>query len=619
MTKSLRILACLFVCACGSSGGGGNAPSNDNNDPPPPVDTPPVRDAAAVEAFSANIQDMPLEEYYAVAYVGLLSRTPQDVVWLGLEEEAGLADDALNSLAEGYLLDTTEMFTIALDALRSYDRDALSPRGQIDYDVFEWYLTDEIERASFPAFGFPATYGNFGLPTRLQRFFTDIHPLETVADAEAWIARLGQVDRQLDELADLLRRQAAAGVIEPRFTFEFSAERLANVAAEAAADSAYLTAFSERIEDIAELDDIARVELVGRVLEILADEVIPAYGRLVDTMNELVLRAPSAIGVSQFPDGDAYYAYELRHHTTTELTPVEVHEIGLAELERIQAEMRALFDTLGYPEDESLFELFERVANDGGIVVAADGLATFENLVAGAEAMLPDGFDIAPSIPVVVTPDPFGGFYIGPSLDGSRPGSFYAGTKIDQPYYLMPSLTYHESVPGHHMQIGIAADQDVPTFRKVVRSTGYVEGWALYAERLAKELGWYDNDIYGDLGRLQYEALRAARLVLDTGIHSSEYNFVFNRAADFNHDNTGFSVSSSQGATARYSISPGQASGYLVGMLRILEERERAQTELGADFDLKAFHRAVLTAGSVPLDVLPTVVDAYIAEVQGGG
>lgn len=617
MTKSIRVLACLLLCACGGSGGGGG--SNDSSNPPPPVNTPPVRDAAAVEAFEASIQGMPIEAYYEVAYVGLLSRTPQDVVWLGLEDEADIAEDALNSLAEGYLLDTTEMFSIALDVLRSYDREALSPRARIDYDVFEWYLTDEIERASFPAFGFPATYGNFGLPTRLQRFFTDIHPLESPADAEAWIARLGHVDRQLDELVDLLLRQRDLGVIEPRITLEFSAEQIAEITFGSPLNAPYVTAFRDRIASIAELDDPAREALVDRVVDIVTTEVIPAYERLVDTMNDLVPSSSSAIGVSQFPDGDAYYAYELRHHTTTDLTPTEVHETGLLELERIHAEMRVLFDQLGYPDDETLFELFERVADDGGTVFAADGLATFEGLIASAEAMLSDGFDIAPSTPVVVTPDPFGGFYIGPSLDGSRPGSFYAGTEIDQPYYLMPSLTYHESIPGHHMQIGIAADQDVPTFRKVVRSTGYVEGWALYAERVAKELGWYDNDIYGDLGRLQYEALRAARLVMDTGIHSSQYRFSFNQAASFNNRNVGFSIGSSQGAAARYSISPGQASGYLIGMLRILEERDRAQAELGGDFDLAAFHRAVLTAGSVPLDVLPSVVDAYIAEVQAGG
>ena len=209
-------------------------------------------------------------------------------------------------------------------------------------------------------------------------------------------------------------------------------------------------------------------------------------------------------------------------------------------------------------------------------------------------------------------PDPFGGFYIAPSFDGSRPGAFYAGTDFDQPYATMPTLTFHESLPGHHMQISIAAESNVPLFRKVVRATVFTEGWALYAERLAYELGWYDNDVYGNLGRLQFEALRAARLVMDTGIHSM--GWTFDQATQFNEDNVGVSLGASQGATGRYSVIPGQATAYMIGMLQILDERQRAMDALGPDFDLIAFHRALLTNGAVPLALLTTVVDGYIAD-----
>ena len=175
----------------------------------------------------------------------------------------------------------------------------------------------------------------------------------------------------------------------------------------------------------------------------------------------------------------------------------------------------------------------------------------------------------------------------------------------------MPSLTYHESVPGHHTQIAIAMDLDTgPTFRKTVRFTAFSEGWALYAERLAYELGWYDGDVYGDLGRLQYEALRAARLVLDTGIHALGWDF--QRAVQFNIDNVGWSRSASESAVARYSVAPAQATAYLVGMLRFLDARQRARDALGAEFDLKEFHRVVLTSGGLPLDLLDDVVDNWI-------
>jgi len=246
------------------------------------------------------------------------------------------------------------------------------------------------------------------------------------------------------------------------------------------------------------------------------------------------------------------------------------------------------------------------------VVPAPDVKAVYEAIIQETEQNLDLAFDIFPSANVVVAEDPFGGFYIGPSFDGSRPGAFYAGTQIDQPLYEMPSLSYHEAIPGHHTQIALAMEIPGPVFRKTERFTAFVEGWALYAERLAWELGWYDADPYGNLGRLQYEALRAARLVIDTGIHSQGWSF--EQAVQFNMDNVGWSRSASEGAAGRYSVMPGQATAYMVGMLRILDARQRAMDQLGAAFDLKEFHRVVLLSGGVPLELLDGVVDAWIAE-----
>ena len=274
--------------------------------------------------------------------------------------------------------------------------------------------------------------------------------------------------------------------------------------------------------------------------------------------------------------------------------------------------MRVIFVQLGYPQNETLQQLYSRVATDGGIIPAADVKSVYESIIQAAELELDQAFDIFPSANVVVAEDDFGGYYIGPSFDGTRPGAFYAGTTSNQPWFQMPSLTYHESIPGHHTQIAIAMDQDTLEFRKTVRFSAFVEGWGLYAERLAHELGWYDNDVYGDLGRLQYEALRAARLVMDTGIHSMGWSF--EQAVQFNQDNVGASRGASESAAGRYSVVPGQATAYMVGMLHILAARQRAIDELGTLFDLKDFHRAVLTSGGVPLELLDGVVDRYIAE-----
>ena len=286
--------------------------------------------------------------------------------------------------------------------------------------------------------------------------------------------------------------------------------------------------------------------------------------------------------------------------------------MGLDELARIHGEMRTIFDDLGYPQGETLAELYARVAIDGGTIPAANVKSTYEDIIAAAELELDQAFDIFPSANVVVADDPFGGFYIGPSFDGTRPGAFYAGTENDEAWYRMPSLTYHEAIPGHHTQIAISMEQGGPGLRRAIRYTAFVEGWALYAERLAFEMGWYDADPYGNLGRLQYEALRAARLVMDTGIHSM--GWTFDEAVQFNMENLGASEGSSQGAAGRYSVVPAQATAYMIGMLNILRLRQKAMDDLGTDFELKEFHRVVLTSGGIPMALLDGVVERYISE-----
>lgn len=596
----------VLLTACGG-GGSGTSPAV----PPPP---PPPPGPSAVDAFADSIGGLSLVDFYRVSYEGLLTRSPEAVVWQTLQSSFPLDGVTLDTLTADYQRDTFAMHQVALDVLRSYDRSTLTANEQLDYDVYEWHLMDVADKADFFLFDFVATYGIFGIPRSTELFFTDIHPLATLDDAEDYIGRLELVGGKFSQLGNhLLLQRDQAGVVEPALTMQVAINQLAPLAQGRADEHPYYTAFSDRIES-ANLTPDQRIELRSRAEVAVRDSVIPAYQALLGRLQSLIGQAPNRIGVGQYTGGAAYYAYALRHHTTTDLSAAEIHQLGLDELVRIHAEMRARFDQLGYPPTESLQQSFARVASDGGIVAAADSLQTFEDLVAFAEANVNQAFDIFPSAPVVVLADPFGGFYIAPSFDGTRPGAFYAGTDFDQAYYQMPSLTFHESVPGHHTQIAISMEQDVPAFRKIERHTSFTEGWALYAERLAWELGWYNNDIYGDLGRLQFEALRAARLVMDTGIHSLGWSF--EQATQFNEDNVGWSRPASQGAAARYSVWPGQATAYMVGMLQILSERQRAMDALGADFDLVAFHRAILTNGSVPLSLLDDVVDRYIAETQ---
>ncbi len=591
----------FFLAACG--GGGGSAPSNT----PPPAAGP-----TPAETLEADLQGLSLAEFYEASYAALLYRSPESIIWQALTGVYPLDDVGLDDISAAYRQDTFAMYEVVLAALRSYDTAGLTAADRLTYDFYAWYLQDAVDAQAFLYYSFPAAFNFMGEHTGTETFFTEIHPLRTVQDANDYITRLEDLPRKFGNLIEFLDLQNGAGIVEPRLTIGWSLYGVEQIASAAPANVSYYTSFRDKLDDIPGLTDSERQGLLNSALAATRDFVIPAYQSLRTKLQQLHAVAPGVIGVGQYPMGSEYYAFTLRHRTTTDLTAAEIHQLGLTHLQRIHAEMRVIFDQLGYPQDETLPQLFQRVVEDSGVIPAAEVKATYEAIIDAAELELDQAFDIFPSADVVVAEDEFGGFYIGPSFDGTRPGAFYASTRYDEPWYQMPSLTYHEAIPGHHTQIAIAMDLDSgPSFRKTIRFTAFVEGWALYAERLAFELGWYDNDPYGNLGRLQYEALRAARLVMDTGIHSM--GWTFDRAVQFNIDNVGWSRSASEGAAARYSVAPAQATAYMIGMLHILDARQRAQDALGDAFDLREFHHVVLTSGGLPLALLDEVVDQYIA------
>jgi len=605
MQKSLAaILILVLLTACGGGSGNGSRANN-----PPAASTP-------ADLLAAELQGLNLVDFYVVSFEALTKRSPETVVWRSLGDLYPPNSVGLDDLSDSYRRETFAMYQVVLNALRTYDRAALDSEGQLDYDVYEWHLQDVVDQLEFIYYNFAATYGIFGTQVDTQQLFTEVHPLATLQDSEDYITRLGQVERKFTQLTDHLELQRQNGIVEPALTMQVAINQVSGLAQAATSANPYYTNFANKVAAIPGLSDAQRTDLRDRAYAEVNGGVRRAYQMLSQRLQNLLNSAPPSIGVGQYSRGNDYYNYILRHHTTTSLTAAEVHQLGLTELLRIQAEMRLVFDQLGYAQNETLQQLFARVVADGGVIPAADVLPTYEAIIDAAELDLGDAFDIFPSADVAVVPDDFGGYYIGPSFDGSRPGAFYAGTMTDQPWYEMRTLTYHEAVPGHHTQVAIAMDQDVPVFRKIARFSAFVEGWALYAERLAWELGWHDGDPYSNLGRLQFEALRASRLVMDTGIHSLGWSF--DEAASFNAENIGYSIGSSQGAAGRYSVWPGQATAYMVGMLKILSERQRAMDALGPQFDLKAFHRAVLSNGAVPLSVLGSVVDVYIADTLAG-
>lgn len=595
------LLVLVILTSCG--GGGGSAPAS--VPPPPPVST-------LAEQLASDLQGLALDTFYEESYRALLYRSPETIIWQALTDIYPLSDVGLDDLSDDYRRETVTLYQVVLDALRSYDPSSLSSADRLTYDFYEWFLQDHIDSLDYIYFDFAATYNFNGVQNGTERFFTDIHPLTSLTEANEYLARLYDVDDKFADVVDYLTRQSGAGIIEPQLTIDAAIFGLGQIADAAPATVSYYTSFRDKLDTVSTINAVERQALRDNALAAVRDSVQPAYRNLRAKLQSLRDIAPARIGVGQYPRGSEYYNFMLRHHTTTDLTAAEIHQLGLDHLQRIHAEMRIIFDQLGYPQNETLQQLYARVTADGGVIPAADVKSTYEAIIQAAELELDQAFDIFPSANVVVAEDRFGGFYIAPSFDGSRPGAFYAGTEFDEAWFRMPSLTYHEAIPGHHTQIGIAMDQDGPAFRKTERFTAFVEGWALYAERLAYELNWYDSDPYGDLGRLQYEALRAARLVMDTGIHSMGWSF--EQAVQFNMDNLGASRSASEGAAGRYSVVPGQATAYMIGMLHILDARQRAQDQLGAEFDLKEFHRVVLTNGGVPLALLDNVVDDWIAE-----
>jgi len=612
MKKSLLVGVCaIMLTACG--GGSYDVPKRCEQsptcDPNPPAPPP-----SATEQFQAALQGLSLSAYYTTSVATLVQRSPEQLIWRSFEDNYPQSTARLDNLSDVYQRETFDLYQIALDALHTYDRSALDVAGQFNYDLYEWYLQDELDRLPFMYNDFPASAGIFGVPRSTEQLFTEVHPIRSYQDAQNYVTRLGHIERKFNELIEHLELQRQNGIIEPAVTLQFAIDHAAAMAAMAATDSPYYTALVEKITGHPAISNNQRSLLQNNALNAIDGGVRRAYQNLLAKLQELLPGASAQIGVGQFANGAAYYQYSLRHHTTTDLTAAEIHQLGLDELARIQAEMQDIFvNQLGYDPNLTLQEAFAQVAADGGIIPAANVQATYEGIIAQAQMDLPAAFDIFPIADVVVIGDPNGGgYYIEPSEDGTRPGAFYAGTSNDQPWFQMRSLAYHESIPGHHTQIAVAMDQNMPVWRQVGRSTGFVEGWGLYAERLAWEQGWHNGDPYSNLGRLQYEALRAARLVIDTGIHSM--GWTWDQAVQFNQDNLGASLGASQGAVARYSVWPGQATAYMVGMLQILSERQRAMDTLGAQFDIKAFHRALLTNGAVPLALLDAVVDRYIAD-----
>ena len=576
-----------------------------------PVDTQataPTKEASA-KSDSVILEDLSFDAFLEESWYEVMLRDPELLTEIGLSAAFGVGNDQLTNISAEYKSETYALYAQILDVLHSYERASLPAEQQLNYDIYAYFLEDTLRGQEFMLYEYPITHFITGVQIQLINFFTDIHPVTNQQDAEDYIVRLSQVDTKFEQVIENMQLSEQAGVITPQFILQWSMGDLRGIGNSSPKNTPFYTSFSEKIIALDSLSDDQKAALLQDAETEIEETVIPAFQDLAEYLDDLQKRAPTDDGVWQHPNGEAYYDYKVQHFTTTDLTTEEIHQMGLDDLERIQVEMRTIFDRLGYPQDEGLPQLFARVAKDGGTLYGEEVVAKYEEIIADAQIRADEVLGKQPQAEVIVIPGQSGGYYIGPAVDGSRPGAFYAAVSGSEPRYGMASLAYHEAVPGHHTQIALSQEMDLPAFRKGMHFTAYIEGWALYAEYLMAETGVYADDAYGDLGRLQYEAFRAARLVVDTGIHAE--GWTFDQAVDFMVENTGMPERNMQFEVARYIAWPGQALAYKIGMAEILRLRAGAEEQLGEQFDIRGFHDIVLGNGSVPLSILEEIVVDY--------
>lgn len=517
-----------------------------------------------------------------------------------------------------------------LARLRRYDRSKMSPDARLSADVMDWFLADQQNGRRFMFHDYPVNQ-LFGLQSQLPDFMMSVQPLRSRSDAENYVRRVGRFGVAFDQILAGLKLRESRGVIPPRFVLREVHEQMERFIAGAADQNPIYTHFATGTDSLAGLDKPTRDQLLARLRAAIEGNVTPAYQRMLAFVAHQESLATDDDGVWKLPDGDAYYAYVLRHHTSTDLSPDSIHALGLREVDRLQATMRPLLERHGI-RDPSLAVEIRRLGEDPRFRFPA-GDEGRSQILAGYREILDDAskrcdtlFDVRPKARLEVKRIPEfkdatspGAYYNIGTLDGSRPGVFYANLRnpAETKRPDMRTLAYHEGIPGHHFQTNIAQEMTgVPFFRKVLPFTAYAEGWALYSERLALEQGFH-QDAFDSLGAYGAELFRAVRLVVDTGIHRQHWTR--QQAIDYMVTNTGMDTTKVVTEIERYIVAPGQACAYKVGQLEILALRQRAMDRLGPNFDLKKFHNVVLTHGSLPLTLLERVVDDWIEAERRAG
>lgn len=553
-----------------------------------------------------------------------VDRSPEFKMWLGIKEDQGHWDDN-SERASRINLARTKNELRWLKKNIAYDK--LDEQAKLSYDLFVYERERSIANHKYRYHNYPFNQ-MFGLQSGVPANLISMHKVDNVHDAQNYISRLRRVPTLFKHALIGLERRRAVGIIPPEFVFPHVLRDCRNVISNEPFEDngipgTILDDFTKKVNAL-DVKPRVRNRLLMQVKKALVKEVQPAYEELIAYFEELQHEATQTDGVWAFPDGENFYNARLASVTTTDLTADKIHAIGLQEVDRIHAEMRAIMEQVGF--DDSLQEFFVHVNEDESHFYPdtdqgkVDYVTEATRIVDEMRAALDQLFITKPKADIVVKEveafrEESAGkaFYQSPALDGSRPGTYYVNTYDMKaiPKYQMEALAFHEGIPGHHMQIAISQElQDIPMFRKFGWYTAYGEGWALYSEYIPKEMGFY-SDPYSDFGRLAMELWRACRLVVDTGIHAKKWTR--EQGIAYYEQNTPNVETDAVKMVERHIVMAGQATGYKIGMLKILELREKAKDELGVEFDIREYHDVVLTNGRLPLNILENQVDKWIA------
>jgi uncharacterized protein (DUF885 family) len=577
---------------------------------------------SAVDTHASAIAN----EFFERAYTEQLAESPMSQSYLGIRDQNNKWDDFSSQQMDRDLA-MARRHREELKMLVAPTE--LDPQTRLSYELFLKGIQRVEERYEFRHHTYPVNQMR-GVQSDLPAFMINIHQVGNLADAEAYVSRLEKWGTVFEQVIEELELRADKGILAPRFVYEFVRNDCRNVLSgrpfdpNSDKDSTLLADFTGKLAPL-ELDLDVTQTLLTRAEAALTSVVKPAYESLLVAVDKLEAQADDRDGVWKLPHGERFYELALRHTTTTDKSADEIHNIGLAEVDRIHSEMRQIMTKVDFDGDLQAFFKFMETdpqfyypdTEAGRALYLQEATALIETM----KAELPASFGMLPKADLTVKAveafrEQSAGkaFYQGPAPDGSRPGTYYANLyrMADMPVYQMEALAYHEGIPGHHMQIAISQElKDVPRFRRFGGYTAYTEGWGLYSEWLPTQMGRY-QDPYSDFGRLAMELWRACRLVVDTGIHAKRWTR--QQAIDYLIANTPNPESDIVKAIERYIVMPSQATAYKVGMMEIIALRRQAETELGERFDPREFHDTVLGSGALPLDILRALIEGYIAE-----